>query len=246
MIGPIDPALLDDLVSANHVLYDQGVVDGSGHVSVRHNADDNYFLMSRNIAPGQVTKDDILVYDLDSEPVDADPKLKHYNERFIHGAIYRKRPDVRAVIHSHSPTVVPFTVTTVPLRPIAQVSGFLGLGTPVWDIRSVDNGHGFLVKNGRLGESLAETLADSAVVLMRGHGSTVVGKSLPQVVWRAVYTEINAKQQVITTLLGGPVTYLSPEESAYAAENTPANPTRAWNQWKEMARRRLERSERKD
>jgi ribulose-5-phosphate 4-epimerase/fuculose-1-phosphate aldolase len=241
MIGAIDPALLDDLVAANHVLYDQGVVDGSGHVSVRHNADDRYFLMARNIAPGQVTRDDIVVYGLDSEPADTGSGLKHYNERYIHGQIYRKRPDVRSVIHSHSPTVVPFTVVTTPLRPIAQVSGFLGLGTPIWDIRSVDDGHGFLVKNNRLGEALAETLAGSAVVLMRGHGSTVVGKSIPQAVWRAVYTEINAKQQVIATVLGGPITYLSDEESAYAAENTPANPVRAWNQWKEMAKRRMQR-----
>lgn len=240
MIGAIDPALLDDLVAANHVLYDKGVVDGSGHVSVRHNADDRHFLMSRNVAPGQVTKDDILVYGLDSEPVDVGLSMKHYNERFIHGEIYRKRPDVGSVIHSHSPTVVPFSVSTTPLRPIAQVSGFLGLGAPIWDIRSVDDGYGFLVKNSRLGESLAETLAGSAVVLMRGHGSTVVGKSLPQAVWRAVYTEVNAKQQVIATLLGGAVTYLSDEEAAYAAENTPANPTRAWTLWKEVAKRRLQ------
>jgi HCOMODA/2-hydroxy-3-carboxy-muconic semialdehyde decarboxylase len=242
MIGPIDPALADELVAANHVLYDQGVVDGSGHVSVRHNADDRYFLMARNIAPGQVTRDDILVYGLDSEPVDAGAGAKHYNERFIHGEIYRKRPDVRSVIHSHSPTVVPFSVSTTPLLPIAQVSGFLGLGVPVWDIRSVDSGHGFLVKNAVLGESLAETLAGSAIVLMRGHGSTVVGKSIPQAVWRAIYTEVNAKQQVITTLLGGGVTYLSHEEAVYAAENTPASPTRAWNLWKEMAGRHLKKN----
>ncbi len=243
MIGAIDPVLLDDLVAANHILYDQGVVDGSGHVSVRHNADDRHFLMSRNIAPGQVTKDDILVYGLDSEPVDTGVTAKHYNERYIHGEIYRRRPDVRSVIHSHSPTVVPFSVSTVPLRPIAQVSGFLGLGAPIWDIRSVDDGHGFLVKNARLGESLAETLAGSAIVLMRGHGSTVVGKSLQQAVWRAIYTEVNAKQQVITAQLGGAVTSLSDAEAAWAAEHTPANPTRAWNLWKEVARRRLQKAD---
>jgi ribulose-5-phosphate 4-epimerase/fuculose-1-phosphate aldolase len=241
VIAAVDPALLDDLVAANHILYDQGVVDGSGHVSVRHPVDDRYFLMSRNIAPGQVTRDDILIYGLDSEPVDPRAGMKHYNERFIHGEIYRKRPDVQSVIHSHSPTVVPFSVSTTPLRPIAQVSGFLGLGVPIWDIRSVDDGHGFLVKSSRLGEALAETLAASAVVLMRGHGSTVVGKSLIQAVWRAVYTEVNAKQQVIATQLGGEITYLSHDESVYAAENTPANPTRAWNLWKEMARRRLKK-----
>jgi ribulose-5-phosphate 4-epimerase/fuculose-1-phosphate aldolase len=239
MIAAVDPALLDDLVAANHVLYDRGVVDGSGHVSVRHPADDRYFLMSRNIAPGQVTRDDILIYGLDSEPVEPDTSMKHYNERFIHGEIYRKRPDVQSVIHSHSPTVVPFSVSTTPLRPIAQVSGFLGLGVPVWDIRSVDDGNGFLVKSPRLGEALAETLAGSAVVLMRGHGSTVVGKSIIQAVWRAVYTEVNAKQQVIATQLGGDITYLSHQEAVHAAENTPANPTRAWNLWKETARRRL-------
>jgi ribulose-5-phosphate 4-epimerase/fuculose-1-phosphate aldolase len=237
MIVSVDPTLIEDLVSANHILYHQGVVDGSGHISVRHPDNPELFLMSRNIAPGQVSESDIRVYSLDSEPIVDDSSIKHYNERFIHGEIYRKRADVHSVVHNHSPTLVPFSVSTTQLRPIAQVSGFLGLGVPVWDIRSTDDGHGFLVKNAQLGESLAEALADCAVVLMRGHGSTVVGKSIIQAVWRAVYSEVNAKQQLIALQLGGGVTYLSDAESRHAAEHTPANPTRAWNLWKEMARR---------
>jgi ribulose-5-phosphate 4-epimerase/fuculose-1-phosphate aldolase len=237
MIASMATALIEDLVSANHILYHQGVVDGSGHISVRHPNNPELFLMSRNIAPGQVCNTDIQVYGLDSEPIVEDANIKHYNERYIHGEVYRKRTDVNSVIHNHSPTLVPFSVSTTSLRPIAQVSGFLGLGVPVWDIRSIDDGHGFLVKSAQLGESLADALADCAVVLMRGHGATVVGKSIIQAVWRAVYSEVNAKQQVIALQLGGAVTYLSDAESRHAAEHTPANPTRAWNLWKEMARR---------
>src|ERR1700722_16900550 len=107
--GPVDPAAIEDLVAANRILADQGVLDGYGHVSVRHpKAPDRYFL-SRSLSPAVITVDDIMEYDLDSNPVDQRGRLM-YLERCIHGEIYRARPDVSAIVHSHSPTVVPFSV----------------------------------------------------------------------------------------------------------------------------------------
>src|SRR5882672_4693478 len=133
--GPADPALIDDLVAANRILVDQGVVDGYGHVSIRHPADPQRYLMSRSIAPELVTAADIMEYDLDSAAVDARGRTS-YLERFIHGEIYRARPDVKAVVHNHSPSVIPFGVSTVPLRPLYHMSAFLGGGVPVFDIKA--------------------------------------------------------------------------------------------------------------
>src|SRR5919108_1390452 len=133
--GPVDRALIDDLVAANRILADQGVVDGYGHVSVRHPGDPHRYLMSRSIAPELVTADDVMEYDLDSTAVDARGRSS-YLERFIHGEIYRARADVKAVVHNHSPSVIPFGVSTVPLRPLYHMSAFLGGGVPVFDIKA--------------------------------------------------------------------------------------------------------------
>lgn len=231
--GKPDSGLVEDLVVANRILYQQGVVDGFGHISVRHDKDKSRFLMSRSLAPALVTADDIMEFDLDANAIDKRDR-KVYLERFIHSEIYRARPDVRAVVHSHSPTIVPFSVSATPLRPLSQVSGFLGLGVPVFEIRKFDDGHDFLISDAGLGKALAQVLGDKAVVLMRGHGSTAVAKTLRQVVWRAIYTEVNARQQVVAMFLG-PVVYLSTEESRSSADNVPQDPDRAWDLWKQKA-----------
>lgn len=238
--GPPDPALIEDLVAANRILFDQGVVDGFGHVSVRHDKSPERYLMSRSIAPALVTADDIMEYDLDSNPVD--PRGRRvYFERFIHSEMYKARPEVNAVVHSHSPTIVPFGVARTPLKPLSQVSAFLGLGVPVFDIRKFEKGGDLMVRNADAGRALAQTLGKAAVVLMRGHGSTAVGKSLHEVVWRAVYAEINARQQVVAMQLGD-ITFLTDEEIAANAEATPADPDRAWNLWKTRAMRELKKA----
>lgn len=225
-----DAALIADLVVANHILFRQGVVDAFGHVSVRSAARPNRFYLSRSIAPALVTADDVMEFDLESNPVDQRER-KMYIERFIHGEAYRARSDVQAVLHSHSPTVLPFTVTRQPLRALASVSGFLGAGAPVFEIRGM-NEHGDLTIRSRAqGKALAETLGANAVVLMRGHGLTAVGNSLRQVVWRGIYTEIAAKQQSIAMQLG-PVNYLDPEEQQYGAKHVPVDADRAWDLWK--------------
>ena len=125
-----DPKLIEDLVYANRILYQQDVLDGFGHVSARSDKDPSHFLMSRSMAPGLVTSNDIMEFDRDGEPVDARGR-NAYVERYIHAAIYRVRPDVKAIVHSHSPDIIPYSVTGTILRPVYHVSAFLRLGAPI-------------------------------------------------------------------------------------------------------------------
>jgi ribulose-5-phosphate 4-epimerase/fuculose-1-phosphate aldolase len=224
-----DPALIDKLVVANRILYDQGVVDGFGHVSVRHDHSPAHFLLARNMAPALVRRDDIVTFDQEGTALDANGR-RVYLERFIHGEIYRVRPDVQAVVHSHSPSVIPFGVTRQSLRPVFHMSGFLGQGTALFDIRDTAGDTDMLVSNGELGKALAAALGSRSTVLMRGHGSTVVGTSIEQVVYRAIYAEVNAKLQMQAMGLGE-VTYLNEQEAAKAAATNDTQLARVWELW---------------
>lgn len=226
-----------ELVDANHILFDQGVVDGFGHVSVRHPALPDRFLLARSMAPGLVAEKDILVFDLHGAPVEKDGPAV-YLERFIHSEIYRGRPDVVAVIHSHSPSVVPFSaVTGTKLRPIFHMCGFLGAGTPVFEIRDFAGpSSDLLISDNRLGSALAQSLGSGPAVLMRGHGSTVVGSTLRQAVFRAVYTEVGARLQSEAMKLG-PVTYLTEGEATATTNTNNTQIDRAWFLWLKAARR---------
>jgi ribulose-5-phosphate 4-epimerase/fuculose-1-phosphate aldolase len=204
-------AVIDDLVMGNRILYDQGVVDGYGHVSARDPRNPERFLLSRARAPGLVQPSDIMEFGLDGEPV-RDDSRPVYSERFIHSEIYRARPDVNGVVHSHSPTVVPFTVTKVPLKPIR--ASFFYPEVPLFDTRDVAGWTNLLISNRELGRALAEKLGQNSVVLLRGHGNAVVGPSVRLAVYRAVYTEANAKLLLQAKMLGGPINYLAPEEAA--------------------------------
>jgi ribulose-5-phosphate 4-epimerase/fuculose-1-phosphate aldolase len=232
--GPANAALLDDLVAANRILYDQGVVDGFGHVSVRHDKDPNRYLLSRSMAPALVTRDDIMEYDLDSTPVDPHGRAS-YLERFIHGELYKARPDVIAIVHSHSPAVIPFADTAVPLRPMNHIAGFLGAGVPVFEIRDTAGpATDMLIRNPSLGHALAASMGDHPVVLMRGHGSVAAAQSIRHVVFRAVYTEVDARMQADAMKLGTPV-FLSTEEAAAAAKTNDSLVDRPWELWKQRA-----------
>jgi len=232
--GPVDPGLIEDLVAANRILADQGVLDGYGHVSVRHPGSPERYLLSRSLAPELVTTADIMEYDLDSNPVDQRGRSM-YLERFIHGEIYKARPEVNAVVHSHSPAVVPFGVSSVPLRALYHMSAFLSVGVPLFEIRDAGGMTDLLVRNPDLGRALAKTLADKPVALMRGHGNVVVGSDIPLAVYRAVYTEVNARLQVQAIMLGGSITYLEPEEGQLAAINVGGTIGRPWELWKKKA-----------
>lgn len=223
---------VDELVWANRILVNENVLDGFGHVSVRDPQQPGRFLIARSMAPALVTAADVLSCDLDGTVHDAQAR-RTYMERFIHSEIYRARPDVQAVVHSHSPALIPFGVTGARLRPICHMSSFLGSLTPVFEIRlSAGDSTDMLVRNAELGRALAATLGPHPVALMRGHGGVAVGASLPQAVFRAVYTESNAHLQARAMALGA-VEYLSAGETEAATETNNGQIERPWQLWKQ-------------
>jgi HCOMODA/2-hydroxy-3-carboxy-muconic semialdehyde decarboxylase len=226
-------AITEELVDANRILADNGIVDAFGHVSVRVST--NRFLLARNVAPGQVTAGDILEFNADSEPAGAN-ESSMYLERYIHGELYRSRPDVGAVVHHHAFSSVAFgLVNGVGLRPVCHMAGFLGSYTPVFEIRTVaGDDSDLLIRNRELGLALAVTLGSASTVLMRGHGATVVGRDLRQAVYRAVYSEWNARLQLMSLSVGQP-TYLTDGESQATAAALDRQIDRAWNIWRQAA-----------
>jgi len=232
--GLVEPALIEDLVAASRILADQGVLDAFGHVSMRHPGDPGRFLMARSLAPALVTAADIVEHDLDGNGIDANGRGL-FLERFIHGEVYRARPDVNAVVHSHSPAVIPFGAVQVPMRAMFHSAGFLAQGVPVFDIRKGFGMTDMLVRDSAIGKALAADLGDRPVVLMRGHGNVVVGASVPVAVFRAVYTEVNARLQIQAAMLGGPITFLAAEEGAKADNVHQQVVGRPWELWKRKA-----------
>lgn len=235
-ITPELDTLLMDLVDANHILFNEGVVDAFGHVSVRHPEHSEQFILSCNRAPGLVERADLMIFDLDGQAIN--DTRKPYLERFIHGEIYRKRPDVMAVVHSHSSSVVPFSVVrNNPLRAMCHMSGFIGQAAPIFEIRDVGgNATDLLISNQLLGSALANSLAGHPVILMRGHGSTVVAENLKKAVYRAVYLEVNARAQAEANRLGE-IEFLTPEEAATAMSNVEGQADRPWQLWKLQAKK---------
>ncbi|HJZ34112.1 MAG TPA: class II aldolase/adducin family protein [Hyphomicrobiaceae bacterium] len=232
--GSVEPQLIEDLVAANRILADQGVLDGWGHVSVRHPRDPNRYLLSRSRAPELVTAEDIMEFDLNGSPVDARSRPL-YTERFIHGEIYKARPDVVAIVHTHAPALIPFGVSKVPLKPVYHRSAFIAAGVPVFEIRERAGMTDMLIRDQVLGRALADALGNHPAALMRGHGAVVVGPSLQRVVGRSIFLPLNATLQMQAAALGGPVTYLDPEEAKKIEEREGYGLARAWEAWKRRA-----------
>jgi len=226
-----DPAVLEDIVIGSRILADFGVLDGFGHVSARHPTKPDHFLMSRSLAPALVSAEDIMEFDLDGNAVDARGRSV-FLERFIHSEIYKARPDVMSVVHTHSPGVIPFGVSKVPLRAMFHNPGFLAAGVPVWDIRKDFGETNMLVSDPAIGKSLAQMLGDRPVILMRGHGDVAVVPSVKMAVFRAYYTDVNAKLQSQAIALGGEINYLTPLEGEKADKINFVVIDRIWNLWK--------------
>jgi len=225
----------DDLVIANHILAQHRVLDGFGHVSMRSPDNPERYFLSRSLAPELVTRDDIIEFDLDSRPVDGDTR-RLYLERFIHGEIYKQRPDVQAIVHSHSPSVIPFAASSVRLRPIYHMAGFLTGGAPVFDIRCHFGCTDMLVTCADHGQALAKVLGDASVSLMRGHGFVAVGGDVAVAVYRAIYTEQNAALQEKAINLGGEIIYLDEGEGQMADESIRGVMHRPWELWKKKSK----------
>ena len=226
-----DASPTEDIVIGSRILADFGVLDGFGHVSARDPRNPNRFLLSRSLAPALVTADDIMEFDLDGNAVDPHGRSV-FLERFIHSEIYKARPDVMSVVHTHSPGVVPFGVSQVPLRAMFHNAAFLAAGTPVWDIRKDFGETDMLVSDPARGKSLVQTVSDKPVALMRGHGDVTVGPSVKMAGFRAYYTDVNARLQSQALALGGEVNYLTPGEGAKADAINFVVIDRIWGLWK--------------
>jgi HCOMODA/2-hydroxy-3-carboxy-muconic semialdehyde decarboxylase len=226
---------LEDLVAAYRILAAHGVIDAYGHVSLRSPRNPQRYYVARSLAPELVTQADLIEYDLDSRPLEERGR-ESVRERFIHGEIYKTRPEVMAVVHNHSPSVVPFSVTGVPMRAIFHMAAFVGDGLPNFEIRDVKPGSDLLVKDAFLGKALANTLGAKPAALMRGHGAVVVGENLPRAVGRSVYLELSARLQMQAMALAGPggkITYLDADE--VKASDPVQNYARAWPMWRAKA-----------
>ena len=227
---------ISDLVAANRILAMEGVLDGFGHVSIRDPRDPKSYLMSRSISPALVSADDIIQHDLENNAVqEKDRGAKLYYERWIHGEVYKARADVNAIVHSHSPTVVPFASTKAPLRPLLHNASFLGFGAPVFEIRTVVENSDLMISTAELGKAMADTLGATAeVVLLRGHGNVVVGPNIQVAVFRAYYTEINARQQAQAMALGphDEVVYMNAGECETTDKIMQSVAGRPWQLWK--------------
>jgi len=234
--------LIDDLVVANRILDNENILDGLGHVSVRSLTNPNHFFQSRDLAPGLVTAADILEYDLDGNPVNpkAPPSVR---ERFIHGSIYKARPDVKSVVHSHMPSVLPYTDVTTPLRAMYHMAAFLVPGVPMFEIRKVAGHIGMLVDDAKSGDALAQALGNKTVVLLRGHGAAIVGSSVPDAVSNAIFLDVNARAQSQAIALGGNISYLTqadlapptPNQQPSALPGSQGYYPRSWPIWKAKA-----------
>ncbi len=226
--------LVEDLVAGSRILAAHGVLDAYGHISARSDKRPDRFLISRSRAPALVTAADLMELGADSEPAGGDTR-KGFIERYIHGEIYRTRPDVMAVVHSHSPSVIPFGATRTRLRPIYHMGSFLWSGAPVFDSRKVREDNDLLIRDRPLGKALAEALGRCTCVLMRGHGMTVVGGSVQEAVFRAIYTEMNARLQLQAEQLEGPIEFLSEEEGRRSTASNAGTLERPWELWKAQA-----------
>jgi ribulose-5-phosphate 4-epimerase/fuculose-1-phosphate aldolase len=220
------------LVTANHILAREGVVDAFGHVSVRHPERPGCYLLSCSRSPALVRAEDVMEFDLEGVPAGGDQRSA-YLERFIHGAVYERRPDVHAVIHNHSHELLPYSVTDTPLRPLIHVAGSIGAHVPVWDIAERLGDTSLLVTDMAKARDLAERLDSHTAVLMRGHGAAVTGDSIRTAVLRAIYLQINARVDLQARALG-PVKYLSAGEIAQSLENLLGSRAaeRAWEYFK--------------
>jgi len=223
-------AQIEDLVVGSRILAQQKIVDGFGHISARHDGDPTKYLMSHLLAPGLVTPADIVTLDLDSNAL-THPEKRQMGERFIHGEIYKARPDVRSVVHCHAVPLIPFGITGTPLRPVYHQSYFIGDDCPIFEIREAAGMTDMLIRDGARGAALARSLGGASMILMRGHGATMVGASIQEAVYRAIYATTNAVIQLEAARLGT-VTFLAPEEAQLYGLIASGVMHRPWDMWR--------------
>ncbi|KAG9670078.1 arad-like aldolase/epimerase, partial [Aureobasidium melanogenum] len=247
--------VFNTLITGLHILHYNGVLDAYGHVSVRNPNNGSNFFMSRNIAPALVANSSDLVeyYVEDAAPVDPNAP-KGFIERYIHSELYKRFPSINSVVHSHSPQVVPYTFSGVPLRPSIHMAGFLGEVVPNFNITQYyepgDN-QDLLIRSQRLGAALAaefssnhtlpnatQTEADYAVVLMQNHGFTTVASSIELAVMQAIYTQTNAGIQTTALTISSQqdLAYLTPQQTVQSWSTMAGTADRPWGLWSHQVR----------
>ena len=235
--GPVTEEFLANLAAASRILAAQGVVDAFGHISHRHPDNPDRYFMSKSMAPALVSPDDIIEYDLESEPCNADGRGS-FLERFIHGGIYKARPDVQSVVHSHSPSVIPFGLVDEKMCAMFHNAAFVAAGVPVFDISEKFGATDMLVSDHAKSDAFNEILGDKDIAWMRAHGSVACGTTIQEAVFHAVYTEVNARIQHWTQALsnGRPIAALSEEEGVLAHGPNQGAALRAWDLWRREIR----------
>jgi len=229
---------IEELVIANHILYDQNAVDGYGHISVRNPANPNTFFLARSIAPSSVKVEDIIEFDMSGKALNGDNRTA-YGERFIHSGILKNRPDINSVIHGHAPPILPYGLTGTTLKPVYHMSSFLGEGAPIFEIRNFAKPNpdtDMFISNVELGNALSQTMGLQYFVLMRGHGYAAGGDSIKKAVFRAIYAIQNASIQSEAMKMGQ-VQYLTPGEAAISQETIEKTIGRPWQLWTERVKK---------
>jgi len=232
-------AIIEELVTANRILAHEGIVDSFGHVSARHPNRKDRYLLSRARAPERIEADDIMEFTLEGEPVDARGR-KPYLERFIHGALYEARPEITSVVHNHSPGTIPFGVTGKRLKPLLHMCASIGHDVPVWDSQKKFRDTDLLVSSMAMGRDLAKLVGKGRSALMRGHGAVVVGTSVRQAVWIAIYLELNAKLQMQAMAMGAVKFLTKGEIDAIIGRQKSFSYNRAWENWCIRAGRKMQ------
>jgi len=230
MTGSLDAARYE-LALANRIIAHEGVLDGFGHVSMRHPEHPDRYLLARSRSPELIEPSDLLEFTLDSEPV-VPPEGEMYGERVIHGCIYQARPDVNAVCHHHSPSVLPFCVTGIALEPVFHMGPVMGQTVPFWDSRDDFGDTDLMVVKPEEGRSLAKALGPNWMVLMRRHGATVAGRTLRELVFRTIYSTMNAEIQLRSMTVGtiGALSTVERQRSE-PRQLSPRPMARAWEYW---------------
>jgi HCOMODA/2-hydroxy-3-carboxy-muconic semialdehyde decarboxylase len=231
-------AAIEELVIANHILYDQNAVDGYGHISVRNPANTNTFFLARSVAPSTVKVEDIIEFDMNGKALNGDTRVA-YGERFIHSGILKNRPDLNSVIHGHAPPILPYGLTGTTLKPVYHMSSFLGEGAPIFEIRNFAKPNpdtDMFISNVELGNALSQTMGLQYFVLMRGHGYAAGGDSIKKAVFRAIYAIQNASIQSEAMKMGQ-VQYLTPGEASISQETIEKTIGRPWQLWSERVKK---------
>ena len=231
-------AAIEELVIANHILYDQNAVDGYGHISVRNPTNPNTFFLARSVAPSTVKVEDIMEFDMSGKALNGDTRVA-YGERFIHSGILKNRPDINSVIHGHAPPILPYGLTGTTLKPVYHMSSFLGEGAPIFEIRNYAKPNpdtDMFVSNVDLGNALSQSMGLQYFVLMRGHGYAAGADSIKKAVFRAVYAIQNASIQGDAMKMGQ-VQYLTPGEASIAQETIEKTIGRPWQLWSERVKK---------